>query len=303
MKNCKKHLIVALIVLAIGQFLAPMTAHAQVMEVGGSVGLSYYMGDINPNKPFVQSDLGWGALVRYYDGTRWAFRLTYSNLNLKNSDKASGYRPERGLSFNTKVHDVALLAEFNFFDYFTGSKRNGLSPYIFGGISVLHFNPKADDGTELYNVLTDVNDYDDDGNNNIADGDAKYSRYAVSIPFGVGVKYSVSRRIGMALEWRWDLALTDWLDDCHAYYPTYSATENEQHDYVMPSNVQYADPTGYAGVDDPATGLTMNEKKYIQRGNKADCDWYGYLNISITYKFNLPNGDGCNKKERYKNYD
>ncbi|MBR5663598.1 MAG: hypothetical protein IKX01_02560 [Bacteroidales bacterium] len=294
MKNCKKHFIVALIVLAIGQFLAPMTARAQVMEVGGSVGLSYYMGDINPNKPFVQSDLGWGALVRYYDGTRWAFRLTYSNLNLKNSDKASGYRPERGLSFNTKVHDIALIAEFNFFDYFTGSKRNGLSPYLFGGISVLHFNPKADDGKELYNVLTDVSGFSDEGGNDISDGDAKYSRYAVSIPFGVGVKYSVSRRIGMALEWRWDLALTDWLDDCHAYYPTYN------YNGERPEWINYSDPSGFTNDPDHPS---QNDKEYLQRGNKADIDWYGYLNISITYKFNLPNGDDCNKKERYKNYD
>lgn len=287
MKNCKKHLVIALIVLTMGQFLAPMSANAQVLEVGGSVGLSYYMGDINPNKPFVQSDLGWGALVRYYDGTRWAFRFTYSNLNLKNSDKASGYRPERGLSFNTKVHDFALLAEFNFFDYFTGSKRNGFSPYIFGGMSVLRFNPKADDGTELYNILTDTDS--DKSMPSDSTYSAKYNRVAVSIPFGIGVKYSVSNRLGLALEWRWNLALTDWIDDCHAYYPQY--TENDPF-------VNYSDPTGFAADADGA-----NKKSYIQRGNKADFDWYGYLNISITYKFNLPNGDDCNKRERYKNYD
>lgn len=268
MKNCKKHFIVALIVLFSGQFLAKNDAHAQVMEVGGSIGLSYYMGDVNPNIPFNQSALGWGALVRYYEGTRWAFRLAYSNLQLNGSDKASGYRPERGLSFNTNVHDVALLAEFNFFDYFTGSRRNRFTPYLFGGISVLYFNPKDDNGTELYNVLTDVDDYIDD-DNNIVNGQEKYSRASVSLPFGVGVKYSVSNRIGMALEWRWHYAFTDWLDDCHAYYPIFNASD----------------------------------KKYVQRGNKSDNDWYGYLNLSITYKFNLPTGDGCNKKERYKNYD
>ena len=58
MKNCKKHFIVALIVLMFGQFLAPKAAFSQVLEVGGSVGLSYYMGDINPSKPFNQSKLG-----------------------------------------------------------------------------------------------------------------------------------------------------------------------------------------------------------------------------------------------------
>ena len=309
MKNCKKHFIVALIVLLMGQFLAPKQASAQVLEVGGSVGLSYYMGDINPNKPFVQSNLGWGALVRYYDGTRWAFRLAYSNLQLNGSDKASSYRPERGLSFNTNVHDIAFIAEFNFFDYFTGSKRNGLSPYIFGGISFLMFDPKADDGTQLCNVLTDVSDYNDDGTNKIADGENKYGKSSVSIPFGIGIKCSVSNRIGVALEWRWDYSFTDWLDDCHGYYPLYSpekvmdANGQWTGNYATPTYVQYADPTGFASEEDPAAHLPFNDKKYIQRGNSADNDWYGYLNFSITYKFNLPNGDDCNKKERYKNYD
>ena len=292
MKNCKKHFIVALFVLLIGHFLAPNSAHAQVLEVGGSVGLSYYMGDINPKTPFVGSNLGWGALVRYYDGTRWAFRLSYSNLQLNCSDKASGYRPERGLSFHTNVHDIALIAEFNFFDYFTGSKRNGLSPYIFGGISVLFFNPKADDGTALCDILTDTKN--DDVITYQTGSEAKYSKAAASIPFGIGVKYSVSRKIGIAAEWRWHYAFTDWLDDCHGYYPQYEKDDKGN----LPDIVQYADPTGFT-----ADANGENHKLYIQRGNSADNDWYGYLNFSITYKFNLPNGDDCNKKERYKNYD
>ena len=276
MKNCKKVFIIALIVLLSGQFLAPKTAQAQVFEVGGSVGLSYYMGDINPKMPFISSDLGWGVLVRYYEGTRWAFRLTYSNLQLNGSDKASNYRPERGLSFNTKVHDVALMAEFNFLDYFTGSRRSGLSPYLFGGVSVLRFNPKANDGTELCSVLTDV-DFDQ---NIPDDGAGKYSRTALSIPFGMGVKYSLGQKIGVALEWRWDYSFTDWLDDCHAYYPTV--------------NNEYSDPTNFTN---------NNGDLYIQRGNKADNDWFGYLNFSLTYKFVLPDGKDCNKRDRYKNYE
>ena len=275
MKNCKKHFVVALIVLFFGQILATNTAHAQIVEVGGSVGLSYYMGDVNPRKPFMDSKLGWGVLVRYYDNTRWAFRLAYSNLQLNGSDKASNYRPERGLSFNTNVHDVALIAEFNFLDYFTGSKRNGVSPYLFGGISVLSFNPKAADGTELCNVLTDV-DYDKTIPDN---GSAKYSKLAASIPFGIGVKYSLGQKLGAAIEWRWDYSFTDWLDDCHAYYPK--------------ENNEYSDPTNFTG---------NSGQMYIERGNKHDNDWYGYLNFSLTYKFVLPGGNDCNTRDKHKNY-
>lgn len=285
MKNCKKFCVVALIVFLFGQFSVRNEACAQVIEVGGTVGLSYYMGDINPRMPFNQSRLGWGVLVRYYEGTRWAFRLTYSNLQLDGSDESSGYRPERGLSFTDNVNDIAVVAEFNFFDYFTGSKRNGITPYIFGGVSVLTFNPKAEDGTELNTVLTDV-DYD---GNIPVNGDSKYSTLAVSIPFGLGMKCSISRRLGMALEWRWHYAFTDWLDDCHAYYPKYTSSS---------PYAQYADPTGFCADQSGA-----NPNEYIQRGNPADNDWYSYLNVSLTYKFNLPQSKNCNVKGKYKNFD
>lgn len=287
MKNCERHFLIALVVLFLGQFLAPNAAKSQVIEVGGSVGLSYYMGDLNPSKPFNQNQLGFGAVVRYYDNSRWAFRLAYSNLKLVGNDVKANCRPDRGLSFNTTVNDVAVVAEFNFFEYFTGSKRSYISPYIFGGLSLVSFNPKADDGTELCNVLTDV-DYEVAKTN----GDVKYSKMSASIPFGVGVKYSISDHIGMTVEWRMDYAFTDWLDDCHAYYPTYNGGE---------PYVQYSDPTGL--TDPNNTGV--NTQKYIQRGNPENNDWFGYLNVSVAYKFILPKNKDCNvgaDKKYYKYY-
>ena len=266
MKNCKKHFLIALVVLFLGQFFVPKAAQAQVIEVGGSIGLSYYMGDINPKKPFNSSELGWGILARYYSDTRWAFRLAYSNLQLNGSDAKSGYRPERGLEFQTKTHDMALMAEFNFFDYFTGSKRNKITPFLFGGLSMLSFTPTRD-GVPLNKTTTDV-DYDDNDKEVVPDK----ATTSISIPFGMGVKYSLGSKIGVALEWRWDYTFTDWIDDCHAYYPK----------------------------DDPAA----NGTKYVQRGNKEDNDWFGYLNFSIVYKFILPSGDDCKteNKNSYSTY-
>ena len=269
MKNCKKHFLVALVVLICGQFLAPKAAQAQVIEVGGSVGLSYYMGDINPKKPFNSSELGWGILARYYSNTRWALRLAYSNLQLNGSDAKSKYREERDLEFMTKAHDVALIAEFNFFEYFTGSKRNKLSPYIFGGLSVFGFNPKNADGVELCDKPSDTEEAD------LTVEKDKYGKISASIPFGMGVKYSLGNKIGVALEWRWDYTFTDWIDDCHAYYPQ---TGND-----------YSDPT---------SGHMFSGNKYVQRGNKEDDDWFGYLNVSIIYKFILPGANDCKTEKR-----
>ena len=276
MKNKEKHFALALVVLLIGVFSPSKMVCGQVIEVGPSVGLSYYMGDINPKMPLRQSSLGLGAVVRYYGGTRWAFRLSYSYLNLHGDDAVSNFMPERALAFKTTSHDVSIVAEFNFFDYFTGSKRSYISPYIFSGISGFYFNPKALDGTQLSGIITDVEDYKS------VPKSPKYSNWSASVPFGVGVKYSAGKKVGLALEWRMNLTFTDWIDDCHAYYP-----EKIDSPYIDPGN------------------LAGNGMQYIQRGNRHDTDWFGYLNFSIVYKFVLPGNDDCNPgsdKKYSKNY-
>ena len=297
MKNCKKHFLAALVVLFLGQFLAPKAAQAQVIEVGGSIGLSYYMGDINPKKPFNSSALGWGALIRYYSNTRWAYRIAYSNLQLNGSDEASGYRPERGLSFKTKTHDISVIAEFNFFDYFTGSKRDKITPYIFGGLSLFGFEPQDSNGKCLHDLKTDVvygTVVNEDGSTRDYEKKIDYNTTAFSIPFGIGVKYSLGAKLGVSLEWRWHYTFTDWIDDCHAYYPS-----NYTGNHYTPDDISHADPTGVAAdPDHPEDNFSW----YKQRGNKEDNDWFGYLNLSIVYKFILPGANDC-KTERKNAYN
>ncbi|MCQ2322262.1 MAG: DUF6089 family protein [Bacteroidales bacterium] len=278
MKNRKKFGIAVVIALFIGIFAVVNKANAQVVEVGLTGGLSSYYGDLNPIKPFNEAKLGFGAVVRYYQGSRWAFRFSYSNMNITASDEKVGICPERKLSFKTNINDFSLIAEFNFFDYWTGSRRNFVTPYIFAGIGVATFNPMTLDDKELCNVLTDVDGYADGDVNKIQDGTAKYNKCAVSVPFGLGVKYSVNKRIGLALEWRVHWAWTDWLDDCSGYYPLWNEGD---------SWAQYADPSGNLSVDGG------NEIKYLKRGDSVKYDYYSFLNFTVAFKFNLPHSKRC----------
>lgn len=278
MKNRKKFGIAVVIALFIGIFAVVNKANAQVVEVGLTGGLSSYYGDLNPIKPFNEAKLGFGAVVRYYQGSRWAFRFSYSNMNITASDEKVGICPERKLSFKTNINDFSLIAEFNFFDYWTGSRRNFVTPYIFAGIGVETFNPMTLDDKELCNVLTDVDGYADGDVNKIQDGTAKYNKCAVSVPFGLGVKYSVNKRIGLALEWRVHWAWTDWLDDCSGYYPLWNEGD---------SWAQYADPSGNLSIDGG------NEIKYLKRGDSVKYDYYSFLNFTVAFKFNLPHSKRC----------
>ena len=258
----KKLLIIFSVLLM--SMMMTQEAKSQIMEIGATAGLSYYVGDINPACHFSQSEFAWGASVRYYQSPRWAFRFQYSNLNLSSSDAKSSYRPERGLAFSDKVNDFAILAEFNFFNYWTGSKRNFISPYIFAGVSLFTFDPIHPDGTHLHDVMTEGVDY---------------SLMSWSVPFGIGVKYSLFKRVGLTLEWRLHKTFTDYIDDIHGVYPE---VETVKGDYA------YSDPTG-------------SYKPGMQRGSGTyesslgyGCDWFGMLGLTVSYRFNLPQNKSCN---------
>lgn len=197
----KENKILAVFLFLVLSLVMPKNLKSQIVEVGATGGVSYYLGDINPGKHFSQSKMALGGSVRYYQNLRWAFRLQYSGFNLKTSDKKAAYMPERDKGFSSTVNDLALIAEFNFFDYWTGSTSDFISPYIFAGVSVLkHNSVNAED------VATEGN------NGQNGEEMLRYDSFSWSVPFGVGVKYSLTKRLGATLEWRIHKTFTDYID-------------------------------------------------------------------------------------------
>lgn len=254
------------------QFNDPKT-----IEVGPHVGVSYYMGDLNPALPFAQAQLQYGGLVRYNYDNRWTFRFDYSRAKVTASDEKIKWRPERGLNFTSTINDFSLVAEFNFIEYYTGNPKKNVSTYIFGGISVFQYTAYTEVGGQLIDLsdfLTEAEPSDAKWYEKIF---GKTSPIGVSIPFGMGVKFSISRHMAGTIEWRMHKTFTDYLDDVAKVYPEEHAT------YTAPDGTIYdlSDPTG----------------KYLpgqQRGNASFNDWFGMARVSLTWKFNLPDGRGCN---------
>jgi hypothetical protein len=251
----------------------------KTLEVGPHVGVSYYMGDLNPLLPFAQSQLQYGGLVRFNYNNRWTFRFDYSRATVTASDEVIKWRPERMLNFTSKINDFSLTAEFNFLEYYTGNPKKNVSPYIFGGISVFQYTAFANVGDQL----VDLSDYATEGPE---DPNAKWydkmfgktSPIGVSIPFGMGVKFSLSRHMAATVEWRMQKTFTDYLDDVATVYPeqhaVYTFEDGSIYDLTDPSDCDY--------------------KPGQQRGNSAFNDWFGMARVSLTWKFNLPDGRGCN---------
>ena len=282
----------AIFAQANAQFDDPKT-----LEVGPHVGLSYYMGDLNPTLPFAMADLEYGGLVRFNYNNRWTFRCDYAYATVKADDKVIKWREERGLNFTSKIHDLSFVAEFNFWEYYTGNPKKNVSPYIFGGISVFYYTAFANVG----GTLVDLSDYMTES----IPSDPKWyekpfgkeSPIGISIPFGMGLKFALSRRMAGTVEWRMQKTFTDYLDDVATVYPA-----DDRHATVILEGLYYdlTDPTatpsgipvdGNGHPTDTPDGLYTENQ---QRGNSAFNDWFGMARVSLTWKFNLPDGRGCN---------
>ncbi|PLX13133.1 MAG: hypothetical protein C0598_04380 [Marinilabiliales bacterium] len=241
--------------------LVPFSGNAQrTMEVGVFGGGSYYLGDINPALHFSQTQLAYGGIVRYNLNDRWTVRASYYRGKLKGDDTKTNAIVNRELNFVTPVNDISVVAEFSWFQYFTGSKRTYFTPYLFAGVSYFTFKPENNDGVALQPLGTE-------GQNTGFNGRSPYSLSGLSFPFGFGVKYSLNKRIGLAFEWGMRKTFTDYIDDV-------SSTYANNPDII-------ADPT-------------QSHSAGMQRGDDKKNDWYNFTGITITYKFNLFDKRKCN---------
>ena len=134
------------------------------------------------------------------------------------------------------------------------------SPFLFAGVGGVHFNPK----TNLYGTEYELPQYATES----ADLSDKYKKYAITIPYGAGVKYNISGNWNLVGELGYRTAFTDYLDDVSGKYPDLiNLDPNDiKRDLTDPSN--------------PKIGVPGT-----QRGDFRKRDTYMFGGFSLTYTF------------------
>ncbi len=248
-------------------FLFGMNGFSQTMEVGLFGGGSYYIGDLNPSMPFVKTQIAYGVLARYNLDERWAVKLGITRGKVKGNSANSSFLPDRQLQFESPVTDISAVVEFNFFKYFTGSKHNWVTPYIFVGVGAFFYAPEAG-GFKLRDLGTE-------GQTIGYLGRKPYSSTALSIPFGVGVKMSLTKRLAIGAYWEMHKTFIDYLDDVSTTYYLYGPAIDPN----VPDEF-YSDPA-------------MTHEVGMQRGNPKSDDWFSFAGITLTYRFDLRTKKRC----------
>lgn len=239
---------------------------AQVWEIGAHAGGAGYIGDLNPTNPLKISGLSVGGFVKANFDPSWALSFNYTLGKIKANDAQSTSEQlrQRNLSFESNLQEFSLMVDFNFFDYFAGGGYSRFSPYLYTGVGAVLFNPKTTYQGKSYKLaLYDTEGYD-------------YKTYALSIPFGFGLKYRVKENWSVFTNIGYRNAYTDYLDDVSKNYldsEKYAADASTRQLQILLSD-----------RSNEVLGYNIGGKD-IQRGDFRKRDAYMFVGIGITYTF------------------
>jgi hypothetical protein len=241
--------------------ISALQVQAQTWEVGGFLGASGYMGDLNQKGISQFSNLAFGGQIKRNFDPNWSAKLNFVHGTILASDAKSNSvnQQMRNLSFYSPISELSLQVEFNFLSYLAGISRTRITPFLFSGVGAIKFNPKVDiTGGGIVNTFA-LNDY-------LTEGQTKpYKTLAMSIPYGIGVKYNIKTTWNLNAEIGYRTAYTDYLDDVSMNYPA----DLSSRPYL---SQLLSDPSGIA----PNGG---------QRGDYRKRDTYMFAGLSLTYTF------------------
>ncbi len=240
-------------------------AKGQKNELGFYFGSAFYMGDLNPSKPFAMPRIGFGGLYRFNINENLALRVNGFWGNVEGSDAVVKYNEIRNLQFRSNIFEVSVQGEVNFLFFTPGDMDTPSTPYLFAGGGFFRFNPQAEIDGQWYNLKP----LRTEGQGSEQYPNRKpYVLTSHNLLFGIGFKFNITRQFTGAFEWGMRRTGTDYLDDVSTTYPDPEVFEGNSlainlHDRSLENRGENVD---------------------FQRGNPNTNDWYSFAGIILTIR-------------------
>jgi hypothetical protein len=255
--------------------LEAQNAVTQEGEFGFGIGAGHYFGDLNTRARLNRAKIAGTIFFRKNFGNYIAVRIGATFAQLGYSDQYNAYNSymyTRNLSFNTKIWELTLQGDFNFFRFMPGDPQYSFTPYITLGGGVFSYDPYA----YLKGEKIPLRPLGTEGQG-VVPGRKQYSSMAICIPFGAGIKYSFNEKINIAFEVLHRFTTTDYLDDVSKTYVSAATFPVNALDGSI-SNAQLLSDRSYE-FGDPV-GITNPGR---QRGNSKQKDQYVTAMILLTF--------------------
>jgi hypothetical protein len=207
--------------------------------------------------------------------------LTLGKLSGDDRKSELEFQKIRNLRFTSLVVEGALLGEYYIFGYDTKASSQLFSPYFTVGFGFFHFNPKSDLNGEIYNLQPLGTE-----GQGLPGQVGKYSKMALAIPFGGGVKIKINDKYNFGIELLARRSFTDYIDDVSTVYAN---TEDLFANYGEIS-AAFADRRG------EALGVPQLNTPGFKRGGSSVDDYYFSFMFNLTANlesiFGLGQGSG-----------
>ena len=266
--------------LVLAQLLVLTGLSGQHLEAGGIIGVSNYRGDLSNNSVslYLKETKGsFGLFGSYHFNDLFALRLgaQYAAISGDDANAPSEVVRSRNLRFRSLLLEGSLVGEFYVPGYQPYNLARPISPYIFAGIAGTYFNPQTDFGGETVSLQP----LGTEGQGLPGFG-RRYSRFALSIPFGLGVKFALTDLVNVGVELGLRRSFSDYLDDVSGSYVSY--------EQLLAGNGPIAAALGNRTGEYLGSGPVSVETG-SPRGDQARGDWYYILGVTLSWNF-LDNG-------------
>ncbi len=182
-----------IVLLLIGVIIFTSTNAQWLYEAGVFIGGSNYSGDIGREMFIYPNRLAGSFIIKRNLNSRISLRATGSYLPLHDDDAFSSneVRRFRNLRFTNRVIEAALGVEINYWDYDITRQYQGITPYLFLEAGAFYYHTVSGGTTNAY-VYSE--------------------RISYTLPFGIGIKSRIYKRLSASAEVRAQYTLVDDLD-------------------------------------------------------------------------------------------
>jgi len=258
-----------------------MDVNAQNFHLNLFAGVANYQGDLQDKAlTFNQAHPAGGVGFSYDIASHFSIRTGITLGEVSGNDKY-GRNKHRNLNFSSAITEANIGLEY----YITAPiEKHSLTPYLFAGIAVYHFDPYTFDSTGKKYFLKPLST---EGEGFIP-GRNNYNLTQMAIPFGAGVKLSLSDNVNVGFEVGYRKLFTDYLDDVSTTYVDESA--------LLANRGAKAVELAYRG-DEIKNGVLQYPAAGSKRGDPKYKDSYYFTGLTLSFRLG---GGGLGKYTEYR---
>ncbi len=257
-----------------------LTTYAQpdrgYFSVGISGGVLNYTGDLLKYQDmikFLRPGVGISGSYRFDPFLSARLGIMHGSIEADDAKSSEEGLRQRNLSFRSSITELSATFVFDFIpteSYYY--RRPKWTPYVFGGVALFTFNPKA----QLNGEYIELKPLGTEGQF-LTDPDDRYPEpynlVQIAIPLGIGFRYTLGQNWDISIESGFRKTYTDYLDDASTFYPNMEELRAQN-----PTAFLLSDRSDRTVFPDG-----ISSRPNVIRANSSTDDGYFFTNITISY--------------------